>query len=506
MFARNMTAKAFSLGVNLLISFFLTPYIVSRVGSEAYGFVGLANDFVDIARIAAVALNSMALRFIAISLHKGDEKQANRYFSSVMIANFILCLFFLLPLGSIVLFVDKLFSISSGILSDVRLLWMFIFMNFLLSIQGSSLSVALFTKNRIDKESLRSAESVGLRALVLCILYGLFPTRVWYVGLSYCILTIYVVITNIYYTKKYLSSLTVSKKHFDKIAVKELLSAGAWNCLTKVSTILFAGLDLVLVNLFVGRTEMGTVSIAKTLPNTILSVFVILSGVFLPRMTEDYAAKQFEKIAEDSLFSIKFLGACASVPIVMVTVFGDVFYSLWMPTENARLLWMLSSISCILFAVSLSTQNLWNIFTVTNRVRLSACGLFFTALGSVLAVLIGVWVTDSQLVRLLIIPGVSMVYQILMTVFFLPRAAAGCLSLSEKVFYAPMGKVILLDGILVAICFMVKTLVPVDSWKMLILALLFVMILSFAFALFFVFDKKERAMLSGFFKNRNIAP
>ena len=208
-FAKNMAAKAFSLGLNLLISFFLTPYIIQHVGSEAYGFVGLANDFVDCARIATVALNSMALRFIAISLHKGDEEKANQYFSSVMIVNFLMCLILLLPFGGVVIFLDKLLHISKEILTDVRLLWSFVFINFLISVQSSSFSVALFAKNRIDKESFRSAESVGLRALFLVACYALFPPKVYYVGVSYCILTLYVFITNCYYTTKYLQNITV---------------------------------------------------------------------------------------------------------------------------------------------------------------------------------------------------------------------------------------------------------------------------------------------------------
>lgn len=75
-------------------------------------------------------------------------------------------------------------------------------------------------------------------------------------------------ITNFYYTKKYLPNLTVSKKYFDKGAVKTLFASGSWNCLTKIATILSTGLDLVLVNLFVGKSEMGVVSVSKAMPNT----------------------------------------------------------------------------------------------------------------------------------------------------------------------------------------------------------------------------------------------
>lgn len=503
-FAKNITAKAFSLGLNLLISFFLTPFIIKHVGSEAYGFVGLANDFVDVARIAAVALNSMALRFIAISLHKGNEKEANQYFSSVIIVNLFMCLMLLLPFGGIVAFLDKLFHISEEILTDVRLLWFFVFLNFFVSVQSSSFSVALFAKNRIDKESFRSAESVGLRALFLVTCYALFPPKVYYVGLSYCVLTLYILTTNVYYTKKYLPNLVIAKKYFNKCAVKTLFASGSWNCLTKIAAILSTGLDLVLINLFVGKTEMGVASVSKAMPNTFVSVFVILAGVFLPQITEEYAKGNMKKISEICVLSIKILGILAGIPIVMSGVFGDVFYRLWTPSENANLLWLLSSIGSAAFIFSLSTQNLWNIFTVTNHVKTSSVGLLITAGLSIVTVLISMTAVQDQNIRMLIIIGTSVFYNLLMTVFFLPAAAAKCIGCSKGTFYKPIFKTVLLIFIMILLCFGIKYLFCINSWARLIAVCLTVSILSVILGSMIVLSKKERKQLICIIKRKKI--
>ncbi len=500
-FAINITAKAFSLGLNLLISFFLTPFIIKHVGSEAYGFVGLANDFVDIARIATVALNSMALRFIAISLHQGDETKANQYFSSVMIVNFLMCLILILPFGGVVVFLDKIFHISKEILTDVRLLWSFVFLNFLITVQGASFSVALFAKNRIDKESFRSAESVALRALFLMVCYAIFTPKVYYVGISYCVLTLYVLITNLYYTKNYLPNLSLSRKYLDKSAVKTLFASGGWNCLTKASTILSTGLDLVLINLFVGEAEMGVVSVSKSMPNTVLSVFVILSGVFLPRITEEYAKGETKKIAQISVFSIKLLGILACIPIVMLGVFGDAFYRLWTPSENANLLWLLSAVSGAAFVFSLSTQNLWNIFTVTNRVKTSSMGLLITAGLSIVTVLVSMAAVQDKTARMFLIVGTSVVYNILMTICFLPSAAANCLHLPKKTFYKPLLKTILLILSTAFLSFCIKFFFDISNWAKLIVVFLLVSAFSILLGLVIVLSKEERQQLTEILTN-----
>ena len=495
-FAVNLTAKTISLGLNLLISFFLTPFIIRHVGTESYGFVGLANDFVDVARIAAVALNSMALRFIAVHLYRGETEHANRYFSSVILVNFLLSLIFLLPFGGMILFLDKLFAVSAGILSDVRLLWTFIFLNFLLTITGSTFSVALFAKNRIDKESFRSAESVALRAVFLFVCYSVFAPKVYYVGISYCVLTVYVLITNLYYTKKYLPELSVSRKYFDKSAVKTLFASGGWNCLTKIATILSTGLDLLFVNLFVGKLEMGVVSISKTMPATVLSVFVILSGVFLPKLTESYSKNDRDGIIENTVFSVKLLGALAAIPLVIVGVFGDTFYSLWTPTENAGFLWLLSILGGISYTVSLATQNLWNIFTVTNRVKTSSIGLLATAGVSVLTVLCSMLFVTDGTTRILIIVGCSAFYHLLMTVTFLPVQAAKSLQAPAKTFYIPMAKSTGLLLCLVLLFIGVKALIPVSSWGSFIGIFFAVSICSVLFGYILLLDQKEKKALA----------
>ena len=412
-----------------------------------------------------------------------------------MIVNFIMCMVLVLPFTGIVVFLDKLLHISKEILTDVRLLWSFVFINFLVSVQGSSFSVALFAKNRIDKESFRSAESVGLRALFLVACYAFLTPKVYYVGISYCILTLYVFITNFYYTKKYLPNLTVSKSYFDKRAVKTLFASGSWNCLTKIATILSTGLDLVLINLFVGKTEMGVVSASKAMPNTILSVFVILSGVFLPQITEEYAKGETKKIAENGIFSIKLLGIVACIPIAMLGVFGDTFYALWTPTENANLLWLLSAIGSAAFVFSLSTQNLWNIFTVTNRVKTSSVGLLVTAGLSIVTVFISMAVVQDKYTRMFIIVGTSVLYNILMTVFFLPAAAAKCLNLSKGTFYKPILKTVLLIFTITVMFFGIKHRFYIDSWAGLILAFLAVSIFSIILGIIIVLNKEERRWL-----------
>ena len=75
----NIAASMIAFVVQFLISFILSPYIVSKLGEEAYGFVNLSNNFVSYASLLAVAINAMASRFISVEYNKGNIKKAKKY-------------------------------------------------------------------------------------------------------------------------------------------------------------------------------------------------------------------------------------------------------------------------------------------------------------------------------------------------------------------------------------------------------------------------------------------
>ena len=89
----NLVASFIVTGVNVCVNLFIMPYIVNNTGSEAYGFVSLANNIVNYATIITVALNSVSSRFIALAFHKGHQKEANEYFNSVLWSDIIICIF-----------------------------------------------------------------------------------------------------------------------------------------------------------------------------------------------------------------------------------------------------------------------------------------------------------------------------------------------------------------------------------------------------------------------------
>ena len=331
----NLFASLVSFGVSMGISFFLTPYLTEVLGTEAYGYIGLANNFVSYASIVTVALNSMAGRFITIEIHRGNQQKADEYFNSILLSNVFLSVVISLISLIIILNIQTLLKVSDRLVQDVQITFAVAFLNFVFTVVTAVFTVAPFAKNRLDVQSIRTILGNLIKLIVTLGLIAFFTPKIYYISIGVLACSVFMAGADIFLTKKMLPEVKVNPRHFNFQAVKEVLSAGIWNSLNSLSYVLLMGLDLLLANLFVGETAMGMLSIAKTIPTALQSLIVAISGIFTPQFTILYAKKQGKELVSSVKYSIKVLSLIMTVPIAGLIIFGTDFYHLWLPGKTA---------------------------------------------------------------------------------------------------------------------------------------------------------------------------
>lgn len=495
----NIVTNLISFVVSFGVSFFLTPFIVNKLGNEAYGFIGLSNNFVNYLQLVAVALNSMAARFIAIKIHEKNNEGANLYFSSILIANIVVSVFLTIIVSVFIIYLNNFINIPNNLIIDVRLLFLFIFLSFVFTVISSSFSIFSFVKNRLDIPATISIKSNILKAIILLFIFSYFDPRIWFLGIATIVPSIFVVISNFYYNNKLLPELKCNPKYFDYNAVKEVISSGIWNSLTKLSQILNTGLDLLIANIFIGSASMGILAIAKTIPNFIQTFVGTLTSVFLPTMTKLYAEGKHNELANNVQFSIKLLGVIASLPIAGLMAFGDIFYSLWMPGQDAILLQILSIITIGAFAVSVSLEPLYNIFVVTNKLKVNTLITLLSGIISTILVLILLELTNLGVYA---IAATSTVIGIIRSLTFLPIYSAKLLEIKSGFFYIPLLKNLFSIIIVTIIGFLIREFLYINSWKLLFLAGLILFILGILINIILIINRSEKRVVLDYIKNK----
>jgi O-antigen/teichoic acid export membrane protein len=476
--------------INLLISFFLTPYITQTLGIEAYGFTALASQLINIFSLFILALNSMAGRFITIAIHRNEEEKANKYFSSIVLSNWMFVIIILVPSLVIVFFLESFLSIPANILIDIKILYFILFFNYFIGLVFSTYSISTFVTNKIYLTSLRSLESNLLRILVLFLLYYFLPPFAFYIGITALFSNIYMIFFNVLYKKKFLPKLQFNINFFDIKSIIEVTKSGFWNVLIRLGQLFLDGFDLFISNWFVGSISMGILAISKTIPSTILSLIGFVVFAFLPDFTYLYAQGKIEEFKREVKSSIKILGLIINIPIALLIVYGKDFYYLWLgASSNYETIYQLSVITLLPLVINGSLNGLYGVFTITNKLKINAIAVTLSGLfGLILSIIL---ITFTPLGIFSITISSSIIGFLRNIIITLPFGAI-YLGLRWHTFFLDLFKSIFSLCITILVAYIVGSINSVTSWFNFFNNSLITLLIAFIINLFLILSKHER--------------
>lgn len=463
----NLLASIISFGVNMGINFFLTPYLVESLGTESYGFIGLANNFIQYATIVTVALNSMSGRFISIAYHKGDKEKASRLFSSVLVADLFLAGAMLLLTSLFTCYLDVFLDIPQHLISSVKITFGITFMTFVVSIITAIFTTATFVKNRIDINSVRDIISNLLKIVIIVLLFTFLPAQLYFVALATLASGVFLLLTNITVKKRILPDVQISFKKFEISAVKIIIAAGLWMSLAQLSNALISGIDLLICNLTLGATLMGVLSIAKTIPHCISSLIATLGSVFTPHYTILYAKNDIKGLVKEVNFTSRLLSLILTVPIVGFMVYGYEFYTLWQPTktpEEIQVIQILSILTCVTYLFTAHTQCMTMLNSVCNKMKLPVLVSLGVGILGIIITLSVVTFGDLGDNNIYVIAGTSSILMSLRAFFFIPLYSAHLLKQKWTTFFPPMIRGWLSFFVLAIMFTIAKSFVVIDGW------------------------------------------
>jgi len=485
----NLITTLFVLIINIFINFGLSKYIVENIGKEAYGFISLANNFISYATIFTTALNSMGSRFITIDIHNKRKKSANQFFSSLVIANIIIILILVIPSVLLISYLEHIVNIPANIVVDVKLLFMFIFLNFFISLIGGVFTVATYCTNKIYLTSIKNMESSILKMLVIVVLFILFKPAVFYVGLATLIASIYVFLFNIKFTHDLLPDIKIEKKFFSYEKIKVLLTSGLWNSITSLGNVLADGLDLIISNLAIDAATMGIVALSKVPSNVLNTVISSISNVFQPQIISYYSVNDMDSVVRETKMSMKISGVFGNIPFCYILIFGALFCKVWMPNVDTTVLYIICIITFINIYSGGIINPLYNLFTITNKVKYNAILNILSGVISTIIVFILLKITDLGVYAIV---GVSAIIGVIKGFIIVPIYCSKSLNVELKTFFSTIFKYILTTVIITLSFIFVRFVLVPNSWLTLILSILICGIIGLIVNYIILLDNKDR--------------
>ncbi len=491
----NLISTLLVLIINVGINFFLSPFIISKIGEEAFGYISLANNFVSYATIFTSAINSLSGRFITIEIHRGNKESANKYFTSILFANLFIIIILIIPSIILIYYLENIINISSNLLIDAKLLFLLIFINFFITLISGVFSVATYSTNKLYLSSIKNMEATILKALILVVMFMFFVPSVYYVGLATLISTLFIVIANVKFTKKLLPEIKIKRMFFSIKNIKTILFSGIWNSVTNLGNVLMDGLHLLICNLMISPTVMGIVAISK-IPGSIFNNFIAtVSNVFQPQMTIYYAKDDINSIVRELKKGMKITSIFGSIPFCFMVVMGHSFFKLWIPDSDTNMLYIISVISFFNIYVGGIINPMYGIYTITNKLKVDA---ILRIISGFISTLISIILLKTTSLGVYSIVGVSTILSLILGFGFVPIYVCKCLGIKRTTFFPTIARYLFTTIVMLVIFFIIKPLLIANNWLILFVSVGIYGALGIIINFFLLFTKEERNFMINF--------
>jgi len=367
----NLISNILSLVLSMGLSMWLVPFIINTLGTEAYGFIPLTQQFVSYMTVISVALTSMSGRFFTIARRNDNMLEAETYFNTSLTAASIGSILIGILILFFSLFINKIINVPLYLLWDVRLAFLIYGIVFLIGMLTSIFSDAPFANNKIYLTSIVNIINIIVKFLVIVLILKVLVPRIWYISLGNLIAGFISLIVSVYFFKKLEPDIKINYHLFDIDKLKEILSSSVWNSFGWIGTILFLQIDLLVANWNLGPKLAGEYSAVLQLSTLLRTFSGAITSVFTPTIVALYATKRIKELVKYSNDSVNMTGLLISLPIGLVCGLGGVFLSIWINPSFIKYQGLLSLLT-IHLSVNLSVQSLFAVQTALNKVKIPA--------------------------------------------------------------------------------------------------------------------------------------
>jgi len=429
----NVLANVLGVVAGALVSLLLTPYIIRSLGPAAYSLVPLATQITLYFSLATVAVNSMSARFVTHELHGGRTDEARVYLSTTMVSNLGL-LVLLAPVAALVVWrADSFLDVPDSVRSDFRLLLIYSFLGFALSLVSSVFAIRLFVGDAFAAQSAIGLVGALGRALSILILFSMFPPSISFVGLASVVSAGLIAGLQFGVGRRVVPALRASLALFRWSAAATLIRAGFWALVSQASQLLLSGVSLLIANVFIGARAAAPYAIALIVPNLVSGVIAALSSVFVPTLIGAHARGEGAMLLYSLRRGNRVVGSVVCLICGDLVVFGKDFYRLWLPTQDSRELWFLTLIILTPMAVFAANGCLFSMYTVLNRLRSISV---VTLIAGIVSVCLTVILLQLHLIDppVFAIPLSSGAIMVLVNGVFLPWSVGRLLGVRGRVF------------------------------------------------------------------------
>ena len=480
--------------IGYAISFFITPFITTNLGIDAYSFVTMANTAVMYAGVITIALTSFVVRYIVLAYHKGEIEEARSYYSSSIVASIALSGILFGIAAILISQLQNLLIIPELLVNSVKLLFLLVFLNFVVTTITTPFTATFYVRNRLDINAFVRLTAKIIEATGVFLLFFLCPTKLWYVAIGAIAGSTVIIVVSIFLTKKLTPELAFKRHDVSFSKMVTLFKNGIWNSMNQLGNVLNSGLDLIVANRMLSSIETGQIAVGKTVGSYFSVLIQLVSQPFEPILLKSYASGDIVDFQKHMSKAMKFCGFFGAMAFAGFCGVGLNFFHLWLPNEDHYVLYVLTVLTVVTCVTDSILRPVYYISTLTVKNKIPC---IITIVGGVLNVLSMYLLIKYTNLGVYTVAITTIVIMFLINLVFNPLYAAHCIKINSWFFYKILIVHLIASAVMAGSLFGLNYLMSTSSWLTLVLeGLLFVLIGTIIYFLI-VFNIDEKRAIIG---------
>jgi membrane protein EpsK len=455
----NLITNIIAMCFSMLISIWLTPYLINKLGLAAYGYIGLINNISLFMSLITYSLTSMVGRFLIVSMENAGTNAASKYISSALFGNLFFGLFSIPVILIITSMLERMLQIQKEFIFDVKLAFFLSVVAFLLNSIFMVLSTGAYSANRLDINNGINILSNLVRLAFLIVIFSVFGAKIWHVALSSFLQVVISIILAYFSFKKLLPLIRFSIRNFNIANSVELFSSGFLNSIVLLGNLFLTQIDLIVGNRFLSPEIIGMYAAILLLPNSIRNIAMAISSAFTPTTISLYSSGDMKGLRVYSNQVVKFCGLLIGWPVAIISGLSIPIISLWLGKDYS--LYQYTIILMLLpLTLHLAVNQLHNVQQAMNKVKVPA--IVSVILGA-FNIILAIFLTSRMHMGILgiVLSGITM--STIRTVIFLPIYTSIITNQSKLAYYKGLVPPLIVASLTCGIGIYLQKIVKVDS-------------------------------------------
>ena len=324
---KNVGSSWFSLGINVITGFFLSPYILHSLGDAAFGIWVLIFSVTGYYGVFDLGIRSSVIRYIAKYTAVQDKEGLAKFFNTILAAYSCIALATVIITLGLSFFVGSIFRIQPDFLHTARLLFLMVGLSVALGFPLGIFAGILEGLQRFYLLNFTNTGGLLVRAALTILAlrrgYGLLT-----VGLITVLLPLLVSILRAILVMRILP-IPVSFRYLDRAVFKETSNYSGTTFIIQMAYQLRFKTDALVIGSFLNSSAVTTFSIGGRLVDYASQVVGSMAQIFVPMASQSDAKGDVGHLRKLFVAGNRACGLIIFPVSLILAIFGKTVIEAW---------------------------------------------------------------------------------------------------------------------------------------------------------------------------------